>query len=108
MEVSKVDMPVGAHIIRVAGLDGALWLWAIVDTDPPLETRTFHLFKTGGELPEDIINNYNFIGFGAIFIQMELMLYVFEKIGSASPTTPQLPQFDWKQVQETSNDSQQH
>ena len=107
MEISKVDMPMDAQIIRVGGLDGALWIWAIVDTDLPLETRTFYLFKTGSKMPEDI-NRYYYHGYGAIFIQMELCMYIFELLGHVALVEPTLPSFDWKQVQEISNDSQQH
>ena len=79
METATVDMPYGAQIIRVDGLDGALWIWAIVDPNAPIETRTFYLFKTGAEMPEDI-GTYMYHGCGAIFIQMELMMYVFERV----------------------------
>lgn len=101
MEESKVDMPQGACIIRIDGFDGALWLWAIVDTEEPLYTRTFNLFKTGGEMPDDINSSYIYHGCGAIFIQMELMMYVFEKGGSAVPAkVDDSAPFDWKAVQE--------
>jgi len=78
METATVEMPVGAKIIRADGLEGALWLWAIVDTEVPTETRTFHLFKTGGKMPQDILE-FEYIGCGAIFVQMELMMYIFER-----------------------------
>lgn len=78
MEIASIDMPVGAVVIRVDGLDGALWVWAIVDPDVPVETRSFRLFKTGAEMPDDI-QAYVYLGCGAIFIQMELMMYVFER-----------------------------
>lgn len=78
MEVAQVEMPIGAKIIRVDGLDGALWIWAIVDENAQTEIRSFRLFKTGSEMPEDILS-YEYLGCGAIFIQMELMMYVFEK-----------------------------
>jgi hypothetical protein len=81
MEVAKVELPVGARVIRIDGLDGALWLWAIVDTEAPIESRTFHLFKTGAAMPDDI-DTYFYRGCGAIFVQMELMMYVFEKVRS--------------------------
>lgn len=99
MEVSQVEMPKGAKVIRVDGLDGAIWAWAIVDTDAPLETRTFHLFKTGGEMPEDI-DEYEYIGCGAIFVQMELMMYLFEKPNTAVPPIPVPPPFQWKDHQD--------
>lgn len=79
MEEAEVVMPVGAEIIRIDGLDGALWIWAIIDTEAEEEKRTFHLFKTGAAMPDDIVDNYKYLGCGAIFIQQELMLYVFEK-----------------------------
>jgi hypothetical protein len=99
MEVSKVTMPADSEIIRTAGLDGAIWLWAIVDTEKPLVERTFHLFKTGGKMPDDIAD-YNFLGCGAIFIQMELMMYIFEKPNTEVPVGDIPPPFDWKLVQE--------
>lgn len=80
MEVAKVEMPYGAHVIRIDGLDGALWIWAIVDTMAPIEIREFHLFKTGAEMPDDILHAYRYLGCGAIFVQMELMMYVFEQL----------------------------
>jgi len=99
MEQSKVVMHKGANIIRVDGLDGAIWLWAVVDTEQPLVERTFHLFKTGGQMPENI-DEYNYIGCGAIFIQMELMMYLFEYPNSEQPVQETPPPFDWMSVQE--------
>ena len=77
MEQAEVVMPANANIIRVDGLDGAIWIWAVVDTEAPLVKRTFSLFKTGGKMPDDI-DEYNYVGCGAIFVQQELMLYLFE------------------------------
>lgn len=76
-EQTQIKMPEGAEIIRVAGLDGALWVWAIVETEKPLITQRFRLFKTGGEIPSDL--GLTFVGCGAVFIQQELMLYVFKE-----------------------------
>lgn len=78
MEDSYIDMPYGAKVIRVDGLEGAVWVWAIVETDLPLVRREFKLVKTGGEMPDNI-EDYAYLGSGAIFIQMELMMYVFEE-----------------------------
>lgn len=103
MEVAKVVLPVGAQIIRVDGetdpiTGGQISLWAIVDTEAPTELRTFHLFKTGGKMPDDIAS-YVYHGCGAIFIQMELMMYVFERPGTAVPYKAPAP-FDWTAVAE--------
>lgn len=78
LEVSHVELPVGAEVIRCDGLDGFLFIWAIVDTEAPLERREFLLFKTGAPMPPD--KNLRYLGCGAIFIQMELMMYIFEEI----------------------------
>lgn len=99
-EKATVPMPEGANIIRIAGLDGALWLWATVDTQNPLVDREFSLFKTGGEMPDNI-EEYSYLGCGAIFVQMELMMYVFEKNDyTPKKSTPVINDFDWTKVQE--------
>lgn len=102
-EVAKVTLPEGSTIIRIEGLDGAIWCWAIVDTNNPLEERTFHLFKTGGEMPDNI-HEATYLGCGAIHIQMELMMYIFEYPNTAKPvdSQPNIP-FDWKLHQEGDN-----
>ncbi len=100
MEKSKVSMPEGANIIRIDGFDGAIWMWAIIDTDKPLVDREFELYKTGGEMPDNI-DDYNYLGCGAIFIQMELMMYVFEKRDyTPKKSITVVNDFDWKKVQE--------
>ena len=100
-EMATVSMPEGAEIIRVDGLDGALWLWAIVDTNKPAVDREFLLFKTGGAMPDNI-NDYTYLGCGAIFVQMELMMYVFESNSyTPEPSKEAINDFDWKNVQES-------
>jgi hypothetical protein len=73
-----MKLPAGAEIIRVADHGGMFWLWAIVDASAPNEDRVFHAFKTGSRIPSDLSLSY--IGCCAVFIQMELMLYLFEEI----------------------------
>lgn len=102
-EVAEVVLPVGARIIRIDGEDsgpaaGQISIWAIVDSEAPLETRTFHLFKTGGAMPDNI-HEAVYHGCGAIFIQMELMMYVFEFPNTARPHVEPKP-FDWTAVAE--------
>lgn len=99
METSKVVMHDNAQIVRVGGIDGALWVWAVVDTGQPRVERTFYLFKTGGVMPDDI-DSYTYLGCGAIFVQMELMMYVFEKGWYECPLVKEQPTFEWKDVQE--------
>lgn len=79
-ERTHIDLPVGAQILRVDGLEGGLWVWAMVDTTASLERREFALFKTGGDMPDKVAEEYKYVGCGSIYIQQELCLYVFEKL----------------------------
>ncbi len=72
-------LPAGAEILRVQDFGGMFWMWAMVRTDVPDEPRHFHAFKTGGAIPDDL--NIRYVGCCAVFIQMELMLYIFEDMG---------------------------
>ena len=81
-ERTHIDLPLGAQILRVDGLDGGLWVWAMVDTTASLERREFALFKTGGSMPDNVAEEYKYVGCGSIYIQQELCLYVFEKLRS--------------------------
>lgn len=104
METSKVVLHKDAKVLRIDGFDGAIWLWAIVDTQAPLVERTFYLFKTGGQMPDDV-DTYVYLGCGAIFVQMELMMYVFEKNPIEQKLVDPIPApFDWKAVQEITED----
>ena len=78
-EKFTLNLPKDAQIIRMAGENGLLWLWAVVDTDAPLQERHFEAFKAGGTMPDDLTCHV-FRGMAAIFIQAELMLYIFEVI----------------------------
>lgn len=72
-----MKLPKGAEIIRMAGEGGRLWLWAVVDTAAPDEERHFEAFKAGGTMPGDL-SAHVFRGMAHIYIQAELMLYIFE------------------------------
>lgn len=76
LERFSMELPAGAEIIRMEDQGGMFWLWAVVDTDAPLEQRDFMAFKTGASIPRDI--NLSYVGFCAVFVQMELGLYIFE------------------------------
>ena len=81
-EQFAMKLPRGAEIIRMAGENGMLWLWAVVDTSAPDETRHFEAFKAGGTMPDDL-SQHVFRGMAHIYIQAELMLYIFEVIRDA-------------------------
>lgn len=73
-------LPKGAEIIRVTDQNGMFWLWAVVDTNTPDEERNFVAVKCGAPVPK---GNLRYLGFCAIFVQMELGLYIFEDLGDA-------------------------
>lgn len=81
MEHFTMQLPAGAEIIRMDGIDGMFWLWAVVDTNAADETRKFHSVKCGGNMPD--IANLKYVGCCALFVQQELMLYIFEEVSNA-------------------------
>lgn len=77
LEQFKMELPASAEIIRMTDQGGLFWLWAVVDTEAPTETRHFRAFKTGAKIPDGLKLRY--VGFCAVFVQMELGLYIFEE-----------------------------
>lgn len=80
-EKFELTLPVGASIIRVEDVDGAFFLWAIVDpTDgAPTEVRYFENYKTGQPI-ETPLEDLKYLGLCKLFIMQELGLYVFENV----------------------------
>lgn len=78
LERFTMKLPAGAEIIRMEDQGGMFWLWAVVDTNAPMEDRFFHAYKTGAAIDPNF--NLKYIGFCAVFVQMELGLYIFEAL----------------------------
>jgi hypothetical protein len=76
LEEFSMSLPQGAKVIRVADQGGMFWLWAEIRTDVPDEVRHFRAYKCGGQMPDDLKLEY--VGFCAVFVQMELGLYIYE------------------------------
>lgn len=76
LERFTMSLPQGAEIIRMEDQGGMFWLWAVVDTNAPMTERHFHAYKTGAAM--DATANLKYVGFCAVFVQMELGLYIFE------------------------------
>lgn len=76
-EKFTIGLPAGAEIIRVEDVAGLFWLWAIVDTDKPMESRHIECYKTGQpiETPTEWLL---YLGCCKLFIMQELCLYMFE------------------------------
>jgi hypothetical protein len=76
LEEFTLELPQNAQIIRMQSENGMFWCWALINTDAPTEKRYFRAFKTGAKIPDDLQLEY--VGCCAVFVQMELMLYIFE------------------------------
>jgi hypothetical protein len=46
-----LDMPDGASVLSVQEQRGSLVMWALVDTDKPMEKRRFAIYGTGHAVP---------------------------------------------------------
>ena len=46
-DTSAIQMPAGAELLHVDVQHGSPKLWALVDTEAPLELREFHMAGTG-------------------------------------------------------------
>ena len=80
-ESITMKLPADAEIIRMAAEGGMFWLWAVVDTTADDEERQFHSVKCGGAMPKiEDDKDLVFRGMCPIFIQQELMLYIFEEV----------------------------
>lgn len=66
-------MPSGATILSLQVQHGILCMWALVNTEAPLETREFRVFGTGHQISEDILT---FVG--TFQVNEVLVFHVFE------------------------------
>lgn len=80
-EEFTINLKNGSKVVRIDVVDGNPYMWVLTPTSNELKTVKYHFksSKTGGEIEHD--QELVFVGTYHIFIQMELMLYVFlEKI----------------------------
>jgi hypothetical protein len=80
LERQTLLLPRGANIIRVDDVEGAFFAWAIVNKDAleDLEQRKIEMYKTGAPIEEP--SSLHHLGTCKLYVQMELCLYVFERI----------------------------
>jgi hypothetical protein len=77
-----IDLPRSAKLLKVEAQHGTPCLWALVDTDEPVESRRFHVFGTGNPIGDDQ-------GVGdhvATFQQGPFVWHLFEDLGVESPS----------------------
>lgn len=84
LEKFSMELPEGAQILRVTDQNGMFWLWALVDIRKPTTLRHFRAFKCGAPIPDDVdFEKLEYLGWAAVFVQMELALYIFEEHDNA-------------------------
>ena len=72
----ELTLPKGSQIVRIDNDQGNPYLWALVPLDETdTVTYKFQSSKTGGVMTHE--KPLHFIGTISIFVQMELMLYIF-------------------------------
>ena len=74
----EVAMPVGAKVLYFGFQDRAT-LWALVDETALTEVRTFEVYPTGGEVPDDGVS-YSRRYVGTAF-QGPFVWHCFERVG---------------------------
>lgn len=85
----KLTLPICHKAIRVDFVDGKAWMWVLHDLRKESARFTFHMYKTGGTIPDNVMPKLDPIpiGFLSIYVQQELCLYVFtEKENETDPT----------------------
>lgn len=86
-EKFTLELPAAAQILRVDDVDGLFWLWAIVDTEAPKETRFIECYKTGQPI-ETPLSDLRYLGSCKLFIMQELCLYMFENVNPPAEVAP--------------------
>lgn len=67
-------------VLNIQHFQGFTYMW--IETDENTENRyhtIFRAFKTGAQMPDNILDNFEYVGFYPLYIQMELGLYVFKE-----------------------------
>ena len=60
-DIQTVEMPSGAEILTVQTQVATPCIWALVDTDNPVEEHSFAIFGTGHPIHEDIWVRHKYI-----------------------------------------------
>jgi hypothetical protein len=70
-----IDMPKGAKILAVQNQNGGGQLWALVNPKAKNVTRTFATFGTGHELPNNLHDEFKYVG---TYLANPFVWHVFE------------------------------
>lgn len=71
--LTRMNIPWGAEILSVGEVEGALYLWAMVDTTHATAKRRIGFFATGVSLPEEPL-----FPLGSVVDRRNYVWHVFE------------------------------
>jgi len=77
LEIKDIEFPKGAELLDAQVVDEEIFVWAKVDPEAEVETRTIRTLGTGHQVPED--ENLKHIGTTQMF-DGRLIWHVFEVI----------------------------
>jgi hypothetical protein len=77
--VQNIEMPEGAEILCVQTQGKTPCIWALVDPSVKLTKRTFEIFCTGNNIPDDV--NRKYIGTYQLY-GGEMVFHCFELINN--------------------------
>ena len=72
-----LNLPAGAEVLSIQVQHGRPHIWAAIDTEKPLTTRTFCVYGTGVEIPDFYM--LSFIGTFQL-ADGDLVFHLFEKV----------------------------
>jgi len=76
-DVQTIEMPHGAEILTIETQNRKPCIWALVDTNAIITTRTFEIFGTGHTVPDNVnrkyVGTYQFQGGELVFHCFELI-----------------------------------
>lgn len=74
LDYQKISMPSEAIILHVGEQDGDIMVWAMVETDNPIESRHFKIYGTGHIIEE---NARRYIG--TVTMRNSFVWHIFEE-----------------------------
>jgi len=57
-----IDMPAGADVLSFQNQDGAMTIWALVDTKREVIQYRFRIIGTGGPIDDEDVTMSNYVG----------------------------------------------
>lgn len=76
-----LHLPIGARALKAGVQNGKMYLWfeLIAHPDRPLQTREFHVFGTGWNIPSDT-DKVNFVYIDTVFPDDGFVWHIYELV----------------------------